>query len=94
LGGLRDRISTLIALHPKERIGLMLPDGTQLEAPPGGMVFQLGDWANPEQMAHLLYSGLRTLDAARCTLIVCPVPTDEGIGVAIRDRLRKASRQG
>jgi L-threonylcarbamoyladenylate synthase len=41
-------------------------------------------------MARALYAGLRALDDAGCTVILCPVPPAEGIGAAIRDRLLKA----
>jgi L-threonylcarbamoyladenylate synthase len=45
-------------------------------------------------MAHKLFSGLRALDAEGCTVILCPVPPAEGIGAAMRDRLRKAGVRG
>jgi hypothetical protein len=32
------------------------------------------------------------LDAAGATVILCPLPEDKGLGVAIRDRLLKAAR--
>jgi L-threonylcarbamoyladenylate synthase len=41
-------------------------------------------------MARELYAGLRALDGAGCTVILCPLPPPEGIGAAIRDRLLKA----
>ena len=44
----------------------------------------------PDEMAHELYAGVRALDAAGCTVILCPLPAAEGIGAAIRDRLKKA----
>ena len=36
-------------------------------------------------------TGLRALDAQGCTVILCPMPEAEGVGMAIRDRLRKAA---
>jgi L-threonylcarbamoyladenylate synthase len=39
-----------------------------------------------------LFAGLRELDDAGCTLILCPLPAEAGIGLAIRDRLRKAAK--
>ena len=51
-----------------------------------------GRWTKPEELARELYAGLRALDAEGCTVILCPLPPAEGIGVAIRDRLRKAAR--
>lgn len=74
-----------------ERIGVMLPGGVDV---PGGLgesrVVAWGAWSRPEEMAHDLYAGLRALDQQGCTVILCPMPAAEGIGVAIRDRLQKA----
>ena len=53
-----------------------------------------GRWSAPEEMAHELYAGLRALDGAGCTVILCPLPPAEGIGAAIRDRLIKAGSSG
>jgi len=72
-----------------ERIGVMLP--TELAAPAGvAVVFPWGRWSDREQLAQNLFAGLRDLDGAGCSVILCPVPTAEGIGAAIRDRLFKA----
>ena len=77
---------------PGERLGLMLPDevATPVET---AAVFAWGRWAAPKTMARELYSGLRALDALGCTVILCPLPLAEGIGAAMRDRLRKAGKQ-
>jgi hypothetical protein len=32
------------------------------------------------------------LDNQACTVIVCPLPTSDGIATAIRDRLEKAAK--
>ncbi len=76
-----------------ERVGIMLPEGI---AAPGQIdtlrVFAWGRWDAPEEMAQSLYAGLRALDEEKCTVILCPLPPHDGIGVAIRDRLRKAAR--
>ena len=77
-----------------ERIGLLLPEG--IAAPIGAAlhhVFPWGRWDAPEEMARTLYAGLRELDARGCTVILCPLPSEEGIGAAIRDRLKKAGTQ-
>ncbi|HMD78336.1 MAG TPA: L-threonylcarbamoyladenylate synthase [Terracidiphilus sp.] len=71
-----------------ERVGVMLP--REVAAPDGAAVFAWGRWAAPEEMARELYAGLRALDAQGCTVILCPLPPAEGIGAAIRDRLKKA----
>ena len=44
-----------------------------------------------KNLAEKLYAGLRALDAEGCTVILCPLPPAEGVGEAIRDRLRKAA---
>jgi L-threonylcarbamoyladenylate synthase len=40
-----------------------------------------------------VFAGLRELDAAGVAVIVCPLPTMDGVGVALRDRLEKAARR-
>jgi len=77
----------------RERLGLMLPDA--FESPALGhdaLVYRWGRWNNYEELAQRLFAGLRWLDAAGAAVILCPMPAPEGIGVAIRDRLRKAAR--
>jgi len=81
------------ALHRKERVGIMLPADVEMPDAPGATIFTWGRWSAPEEMARDLYSGLRALDAQGCTVVLCPVPPHDGIGVAIRDRLRKAARK-
>jgi len=76
-----------------DQIGIMLP--ADVAAPAGAAaVYTWGRWSAPEDLAHRLYAGLRTLDDAGCTVILCPVPPAEGIGAAIRDRLLKAGFSG
>jgi L-threonylcarbamoyladenylate synthase len=86
---LRQRLSEAATCLPKERIGLMLP--TELTCPIlKAIAYPWGRWEAPEELARNLYAGLRFLDAQGCTVILCPVPPANGIGVAIRDRLLKA----
>ena len=59
---------------------VQLPEGTRR------IVFD-----DPEQAAHGIYRALRTLDAAGCRRIVVVPPKPEGVGVAVRDRLRRAA---
>jgi len=78
---------------PAERVGFMLP--AEVAAPvESAAVFAWGPWSAPEELARDLYAGLRALDALGCGVILCPVPADEGIGAAIRDRLGKAAYRG
>ena len=85
-----------LALGEGRRIGVMLPDGL---IPSGGSfaskclsIYPWGLWRDHEQLAHRLFAGLRALDAAGVSMILCPLPPDTGIGTAIRDRLLKAAK--
>lgn len=52
---------------------------------------RLGDLDNLEESARNLFSGLRALDDAGVDVIVVRLPGDEGVGLAIRDRLARAA---
>ena len=89
----RDPLQEMVV--EQDRIGWM-----QVEGGPGAglltscqfaAIFPWGDWSRPEELAHRLFAGLRYLDAMDCTVILCPMPPAEGIGAAMRDRLRKAA---
>ena len=88
------RLAAAASAERGERVGVMLPEGMmtpqEIEA---AQVYAWGRWDAPETLAQGLYAGLRALDAAGCTVILCPLPAAEGIGAAIRDRLRKGSDQ-
>jgi L-threonylcarbamoyladenylate synthase len=87
-------LEQMLAL-PKERIGVMLPTELASMNLSGEIgvtaTFPWGNWSNPEELAHRLFAGLRSLDSLGCTVILCPVPPAQGIGLAIGDRLRKAA---
>jgi L-threonylcarbamoyladenylate synthase len=77
-----------------ERLGVMLPGGiAAAQEVAGAKIYAWGRWDEPETLARELYAGLRALDAAGCTVILCPLPRAEGIGAAIRDRLLKAGTE-
>jgi L-threonylcarbamoyladenylate synthase len=90
--GLPNLLAQAVAWQDRERVGVMLPTGWA--SPKGAVVFEWGRWDVPQELASRLYAGLRSLDAKKCAVIVCPVPAEEGIGAAIRDRLRKAAWTG
>lgn len=96
------RLAEAARRHPTEHVGIMLPaeiNAIELDAtgiaphtPSAGVaIYRWGRWAAPEELARHLYSGLRDLDTRACTLILCPLPPADGIGAALRDRLRKAT---
>jgi L-threonylcarbamoyladenylate synthase len=73
-----------------EVVGIMLPSDVNIGHP--YLIYRWGDPMDQEELARRLFAGLRELDAAGATVIVCPLPEDEGLGVAMRDRLLKAAR--
>jgi len=87
------KLADTAALRRNEKVGIMLPADLEMPDAPGATIFPWGRWSAPEEMARDLYAGLRALDAQGCTIVLCPVPPHGGIGVAIRDRLRKAARK-
>jgi L-threonylcarbamoyladenylate synthase len=92
LSDLSVQLARTAEFYSKEHIGMMLPADMAAAGGPEMAVFPWGRWAAPEEMAHSLYAGLRALDGLGCTVILCPMPPGEGVGDAIRDRLRKAAR--
>jgi L-threonylcarbamoyladenylate synthase len=73
-----------------ERVGIMWPLEHLNQNP--YLVYEWGEMSDPQRLAQRLFAGLRELDAAGATVIVCPLPQEEGLGIAIRDRLLKAAR--
>ena len=96
IGDLSACLADAARLERGERLGLMLPEGfkptTDIAAAIeiAAQIYPWGCWDAPETLARELYAGLRALDTAGCTVILCPLPPAEGIGAAIRDRLIKA----
>jgi L-threonylcarbamoyladenylate synthase len=56
------------------------------------LVYRWGELEDQEKLARRLFAGMRELDAAGATVILCPLPEDRDVGVAIRDRLFRAAR--
>ena len=76
-----------------ERVGAMLPPEWPLAEDRQTLVYE---WASMEEgaaQAQRLFAGLRELDMRGATVIVCPLPRAEGVGLAMRDRLQKAARK-
>jgi L-threonylcarbamoyladenylate synthase len=79
-------------------IGIMLPDQWPVPADPAHPadpaveIFAWARWDDHERLAQRLFAGLRALDAAGVSVILCPVPAGDGVAAALRDRLEKAAR--
>jgi L-threonylcarbamoyladenylate synthase len=86
-----------LAVSQGESIGIMLPANFSPEALSESMldkavIFDWGDWDDLSMLAHRLFAGLRQLDTTGVDVILCPLPSAEGLGVAIHDRLLKAAK--
>lgn len=76
-----------------ERIGAMLPPEWTLAEDQQTLVYEWASMAEGAAQAQRLFAGLRELDMRGATVIVCPLPRAEGVGLAMRDRLQKAARK-
>ena len=95
------RVSGALENHyaPKARVVLDEPassgDGfiamSNVETPQG--VIRLAAPANLDEYARVLYQSLRKADEQSLARVVAWQPTGNGIAIAIRDRLRRASNQ-
>jgi L-threonylcarbamoyladenylate synthase len=87
----RALVAAIEGVGAGDLVGVMLPEGWD-----GGgakFVFEWGAWGSGEVLARKLFAGLRMLDEMGATVIVCPLPGTEGVGLALRDRLQKAARK-
>ena len=78
-----------------EYVGVMAPAGWLDEptlAAGGLVIFDWGVWGDWSQLAQNLFAGLRYLDKPGVSVILSPLPPEEGLGMALRDRLAKAAR--
>ncbi|XWK70911.1 Sua5 family C-terminal domain-containing protein [Tunturiibacter gelidiferens] len=74
-----------------ERIGVMLPLGWTLTNT-SVEIFRWNLIEDTTSLAQTLFAGLHELDARGVAIILCPMPKPEGLGLAIRDRLKKAAK--
>lgn len=71
-----------------QKLGVLLPSGWNIFA---ATTFDWGQWQDWTALASRLYAGLRWLDEQDLDVIIAPLPPEEGLGGAIRERLLKAS---
>ncbi len=57
----------------------------------GALAYRLGDSNDTAQIAKRLYAGMRWLDRQKVDVILCRDFGEAGLGLAIRDRLRRAA---
>ena len=55
------------------------------------LVANFGPWGDWERLAHRLFAAFRVFDTQGAVVILCVMPTAEGIGLAVRDRLQRAA---
>lgn len=75
-----------------EEVGLLVADeDLAIFQETGAYIYTLGKEGDPEQVATRLFAGLRVLEEAGVQVILCRNFEEEGLGLAIRDRLLKAT---
>jgi len=89
----QETLSRFFAEHPQGKVGLLLPTDWQEWVPPSKrvIVFDWGEWGDWATMARRLFDGLRWLEQQGVITIFAPLPPPIGLGLALRDRLIKAS---
>ncbi|MCX7993517.1 MAG: L-threonylcarbamoyladenylate synthase [Fimbriimonadales bacterium] len=79
------------ALSQYPFVGAMRPDGWRVPDDPRLRVYEWGAWGDWKTLAHRLFAGLRGLEGAETHAIVCPLPPEEDLARALRDRLQRAA---
>lgn len=76
--------------YKSEEIGILAPKDW-LKNTNGLTCFEWGSWGNWEELAKRLFEGIHWLENKKISVIIVPLPPPIGLGLAIRDRLIKAS---
>ena len=75
-----------------EQVGILIADeDVAYFEESGAYIYALGSASSPEQIATRLYAGLRILEEANVQVILCRSFGQQGLGLAVRDRLLKAA---
>ncbi|MCI0362209.1 MAG: threonylcarbamoyl-AMP synthase, partial [Planctomycetaceae bacterium] len=72
-----------------KKVAVLLRESASLSLPPHVMVISLP--ADDVELAKTLYATLRRVDELGCDVALTTLPIEQGMGVAIADRLRKAA---
>lgn len=75
-----------------KRVGVMLPDNWITVDSSRVNTYHWGVWGDWQNLAKRLFSGFRWLDAERVEVILVPLPPEEELARAIRDRILRASQ--
>jgi L-threonylcarbamoyladenylate synthase len=75
----------------REKVGIMLPQHWTIPDP-SIETFRWNSFDDNTALAQTLFAGLRDLDSRGVNIILCPLPSSDGLGLAIRDRLEKAAK--
>ncbi|GIV11269.1 MAG: threonylcarbamoyl-AMP synthase [Fimbriimonadales bacterium] len=73
-------------------VGAMRPSGWRTPTEPRLHIFEWGAWGDWTTLANRLFLGLRDLERRQTHAIVCPLPPEEGLARALRDRLTRAAQ--
>ncbi len=73
------------------RVGLLGPASDLASVDAAVPVVTLAAVRDADEYARVLYSALREADALGVDVVVAVAPTDDGIGIAVADRLRRAA---
>jgi L-threonylcarbamoyladenylate synthase len=90
------RASMLAEVHRRcahgERVGVLVADeDVQVFSDSGALIYALGSADELAEVATNLFAGLRALEEAHVQVILCRNFGEQGLGLAIRDRLLKAA---
>ncbi|HEY6406613.1 MAG TPA: Sua5 family C-terminal domain-containing protein, partial [Ktedonobacteraceae bacterium] len=97
VGGVESMRSAMLAEVRRRRekgemVGVLVADDdVSVFRGSGALVHSLGDAAAYKQVAAALFGGLRNLEAAGVEVILCRDFDEEGLGLAIHDRLLRAA---
>ncbi|MCX7620348.1 MAG: L-threonylcarbamoyladenylate synthase [Acidimicrobiales bacterium] len=85
---LSQAVADQMALNPRTRVGVLAPT---MVATGDAEVIQLEPAGEPDDYARVLYDRLRQADRLGIEVLLVVPPPPVGIGVAVRDRLSRAS---
>lgn len=75
------------------RVGVMLPDDwLTVDFNTRSVMYRWGKWGDWSNLAQRLFNGFRWLDSERVEVILVPLPPEEELAHAIRDRILRASQ--